>query len=105
MDPIKFPFEFDKFDPTNLSTIDDLDPKWTELTKQNFDENSENRENLSKLLDERVKSEGLEESVRILVGDGSLDLFYLKILRAGKRLTVLFFVCFRGSKIFNAEKV
>ena len=86
MDPIKFCYEFDKFDPTNLSTIEELDPKWSELTKQNFEENSENREKLSKLLDERVKSEGLKESVTILVGDGSLELFYLKILRAGDAL-------------------
>jgi hypothetical protein len=85
MDPIKFPFEFDKFDPTNLTTVEDLDQIWSELTKQNFDENTENREKLTKLLEERLKSEDLEESVKILVGDGSLELFYLKILRAGAR--------------------
>ena len=51
-----------------------------------FGETAETRENLTNLLKDKIRAEGLDEAVRILVGDGSVesvDLFHLKILRAG----------------------
>ena len=80
---IRFPYELDKFDPLDETLIEHLDPKWSELSEENFGENPENRDQLTKDLKEKVRNEGLEDAVRILVGDGSVDLFYLKILRAG----------------------
>ena len=62
---ILFPYEYDKFDPLDQIRIEDLDPKWSELTDQNFGENDENREKLSKVLEEKIRSEGLEESVKV----------------------------------------
>ena len=62
-----------KFDPIN----------WC---NKMFGETAETRENLTKLLKDKIRAEGLDEAVRILVGDGSVesvDLFHLKILRAG----------------------
>ena len=80
---VRFPYELDKFNPLDNSTIDDLDPEWAELSRQMFGETSESREKLTKSLEAEVQAAGLEDSVRILVGEGSLDLFYLKVLRAG----------------------
>jgi hypothetical protein len=62
---ILFPYEYDKFDPLDQTRIEDLDPRWIELTEQNFGENDENREKLTKVLEEKIRSEGLEESVKV----------------------------------------
>ena len=80
---VRFPYELDPFNPLDETTIGGLDPNWAELSRQMFGETSETREKLTEALEAEVRAAGLEDSVRILVGEGSLDLFYLKVLRAG----------------------
>jgi hypothetical protein len=49
-EPVRFPYELDRFDPMNKSTIDEIDPKWAELSRQLFGETDATRDELLQLL-------------------------------------------------------